>query len=80
MATLSDNDDVSIRMVLETFKHFESRPGRVLRHNNLLAVMAENCWRAEDMNAGMKLCAELGYIEIKSRTSYALTDAGFAAM
>lgn len=77
MATLPTEDE-KIRMVLDIFKHFGTRPNEVLMPGNLLAHATKNGWRSEDISDGLKKGADKGYFVDGPNGTIKLTDAGFA--
>jgi hypothetical protein len=79
MATLPTPEE-NAKQVLEIYAHFDSRPGRVLRANNFVAVAARWRIRMTDIQQGLEYAARQGWIEETEDGSLRLTDRGFSAM
>jgi hypothetical protein len=79
MATLP-TDDEKVRMVLDIFKHFGSRPGHALGAKNFTAVGAKAGLNMSDIADGIRVGGERGLFEDGPNNSVKLTDAGFAEM
>jgi hypothetical protein len=79
MATLPTDDD-KLRIVLDIFKHFGTRPGEALRPNNIVAAAANMGLRMNDVTRGLEVGGERGYFENGQNKSIKLTDTGFAAV
>ena len=79
MATLP-TDDEELRMALDIFKHFGTRPGGALLRHNVAALVAKNGLRMEDVTKGIELGYAKGFFEDESHRSIKLTEAGFAAI
>jgi hypothetical protein len=73
-------DDEKLRMALDVFKHFGTRPGEGLMPNNLVATVAKNGWRMDDLKKGIELGYAKGFFENGPNSSIRLTDVGFAAI
>ena len=68
------------RLVLDIYAHFDSRPGEVLRANNLVAVAARRRIRMSDVQQGLEYAARNGWIEETENGSLRLTERGFKEM
>jgi len=75
MSTHSDNS----RKILSIFEHFQAEPGYVLLANNFVSVGARRRWEMRDLQAGLELAADKGWIE-KADLGWKLTDSGFSEM
>ncbi len=78
MASLPTKEDNG-RKVLDIFAHFNSRPGHVLRANNFVAVGARRRWEMSDLQQGLELALERGWINDK-KGGFELTEIGFEKM
>ena len=79
MATLPSPEE-SAREILNIFvKHFNGRPGHVLRINNFTAVWLPRGLANEDFKPGMEYAASKQWVEVLDNgDSFRLTEAGFA--
>ena len=62
MAQLPTSDE-NARKVLQIFAHFGTRAGESILKQNILVVMANQNWRADDINDGLKWGVENGWFE-----------------
>jgi len=72
------SDDETTRMVLDIFKHFDTRPGEVLMPQNIAAVSMERRYRQEDLDGGLQIAADRGWVEYGPNGTIRLTKEGFA--
>ena len=79
MATLPTREE-SGKLVLDIYAHFDSRPGDVLRANNLVAVAARRRVRVSDLQQGLDYAVSRGWVEQTENGSLRLTQLGFGAM
>jgi hypothetical protein len=78
MAILPTKEDNG-RKILEIYNHFKSRPGHVLRTNNMIAVGARRRWEMSDLQQGLEFALERGWIREKNG-GFELTSNGFEQM
>ncbi len=78
MAVLPTREE-NAQKVLEVYNQFKSRPGHVLRANNFVAVGARRRWEMSDLQQGLELALENGWIREKNG-GFELTESGFQRM
>lgn len=67
------------RKILQIYSHFNSRPGHVLRVNNLAAVGLRRRWQSSDLQQGLEFARKQGWIREKNG-GFELTQIGFEQM
>ena len=78
MAVLATREE-NAQKILEIYNHFSSRPGHVLRANNFVAVGGRRRWEMSDLQQGLELAIEKGWIKEKNG-GFELTETGFEKM
>jgi hypothetical protein len=78
MAVLPTREE-NAQKILEIYNQFKSRPGHVLRANNFVAVGARRRWEMSDLQQGLELALEKGWIKEKNG-GFELTESGFEKM
>ena len=79
MAQLPTSEENACK-VLQIFAHFGTRAGEGIMQQNILAVMADRNWRADDINDGLRWGLENGWFETGKNNFIMLTELGFAEM
>ena len=65
-------------MVLRIFQHFGSRPGEVLRGDNLTGFSTRHGWSAAEIAEGLEHGVDLGWFDYAPDEAARLTKAGYA--
>jgi len=66
----------SAHKILWVFRHFGSRPGDVLRVNNIVSVGNLQRWRMSDLQEGLDYALQHHWVEQPRSGSFKLTDIG----
>jgi len=74
MTRLSTSED-SAKRILAVFKHLDAR---FLRYRSFVGIFKERSWEANDIDPGLALAIEKGWVVKTPNGSYELTDSGFA--